>query len=88
MRNASPATPNLSLNDIPVRENAKLIADETLYELVQLDIRTIKARAKGQFEIAAAYASLADALRSGQLTLSRFLTSAKWGAVFGGRCLA
>jgi len=60
-------------------------SDETLYEIVQLDVRTILARRAGQLEIAAAYASLADALRSGQLTLSRYLTSATWGTLFGGR---
>jgi len=57
------------------------------YEAAFLDVCAAKSRARGFFDMAVAYENLAYALRNGQLTLGRYLTSWRWGAVFGGGCV-
>lgn len=69
-------------------ETAPALPDATLYEVVQLDVLIIKARRAGRLDIASSWEGLAQGLRSGQLSLSRYLTSATWGALFGGRAMA
>jgi hypothetical protein len=64
------------------------LPNDVAYELALLEARIIKARRAGLLDIASAWDGIAEAPRSGQLTLSRYLTSARWQALFGGRAVA
>lgn len=68
-------------------ETTPTLSDSVAYELACLDVLVIKARRAGHLDIASAWDGLAQALRNGQLSLSRYSTSATWGALFGGRAV-
>lgn len=86
--NATQATPNLSLNDIACREHAKLVAAQTAEQTaLGLENDAFQARHAGRFDAAAGFESLANAVRTGQLTREQLNTSNRRVRMLGGEAL-
>jgi hypothetical protein len=61
--------------------------DPTTYDVIHLELGAAFSRRLGQFDAAAGYQSLADAVRAGQLTSRQLHTSDSRCRLFGGRTL-
>ena len=74
-------------NDISCRENTKLVAQRTEYEVCQLELHEFARRRAGHFDDAVSFQGLVEALRNGQLAVGQLYTSHSRVVMFGGRSL-